>query len=53
MQMQMLSKIQVEVKIDPTGKSDDEFQKTARMIEHKILELKESILSKSIMKENP
>ncbi|HBW33957.1 arsenate reductase ArsC [Desulfosporosinus sp. BICA1-9] len=38
---------------DPTGKSDDEFQKTARIIERKILELKESILSKSIMKENP
>lgn len=38
---------------DPTGKSDDEFQKTAKMIERKILELKENILSKSTMKQNP
>jgi len=28
---------------DPTGKGDDEFQKTARTIEHKILELKDRI----------
>ena len=38
---------------DPTGKSDDEFQKTAKIIERKILELKENILSKSTMKQNP
>ncbi|KGP75806.1 ArsC family transcriptional regulator [Desulfosporosinus sp. Tol-M] len=30
---------------DPTGKSDDEFQKTARTIERKILELKERVLN--------
>jgi arsenate reductase len=30
---------------DPTGKNDDEFQKTARTIERKILELKERVLN--------
>lgn len=30
---------------DPTGKSDDEFKKTARIIERKILELKEKIMT--------
>ncbi len=33
---------------DPTGKSDEEFIKTAKTIEKKILELKQRILEKSI-----
>jgi arsenate reductase len=33
---------------DPTGKSDEEFTKTAKTIEQKILELKDRILSNTI-----
>ena len=33
---------------DPTGKSDEEFLKTARIIEGKIMELKDRILNKTI-----
>ena len=33
---------------DPTGKSDDEFKKTARTIERKILELKEKIMKNQL-----
>lgn len=33
---------------DPTGKSDDEFIKTARIIENKVLELKARIMSGAI-----
>jgi len=33
---------------DPSGKSDSEFQTTAKIIEHKILELKERILNNQL-----
>ena len=33
---------------DPTGKNDEEFIKTARIIEEKVLDLKQRIMEKSI-----
>ena len=34
---------------DPTGKNDEEFIKTAKIIEHKVLKLKDSILNEKIL----